>query len=161
MNNDYISIGLIVGKHKFKPIIKVQLYGDNPKIVIKCRCYLSNKQNIQLAYHSTNKRNTNYLLLNPNLIDIDSLIKQEIFVTRNSLPELQDNQYYQCDLLGLTVNNENNNIIGKIKAIHNFGAGDIIEIQTINNKNVMITMHAIQSINIINGTVKIDQNLMI
>jgi len=52
----------------------------------------------------------------------------ELYVAREKLPETDDNEYYHADLIGLAAVSPAQEPIGRVVAIHNFGAGDIIEI---------------------------------
>jgi 16S rRNA processing protein RimM len=52
----------------------------------------------------------------------------ELYVTRDRLPATDDDEYYHADLIGLAAVNSANEPLGRVIAIHNFGAGDIIEI---------------------------------
>ncbi|MEM7779173.1 MAG: ribosome maturation factor RimM [Pseudomonadota bacterium] len=49
-------------------------------------------------------------------------------VTRDALPDLAEDEYYHADLIGLAVKTDKGNSIGRITAVQNFGATDIIEI---------------------------------
>src|SRR6478609_3845659 len=52
----------------------------------------------------------------------------ELYVARENLPATEQDEYYHADLIGLVAVNAANEPLGKVIAIHNFGAGDIIEI---------------------------------
>ncbi|WP_458758698.1 ribosome maturation factor RimM [Afipia sp. TerB] len=52
----------------------------------------------------------------------------ELYIPRDCLPDTEDGEYYQADLIGLRAIDAQQQDIGKVVAIHNFGAGDIIEI---------------------------------
>jgi 16S rRNA processing protein RimM len=52
----------------------------------------------------------------------------ELYVARDALPETDDGEYYHADLIGLRAVDPQGGEIGTVTAIHNFGAGDIIEI---------------------------------
>lgn len=58
----------------------------------------------------------------------ERLVGTEIFVERAELPELAQNEFYHHDLIGLLAKNREGEVIGKINAIHNFGAGDLLEV---------------------------------
>lgn len=60
--------------------------------------------------------------------DAERLNGIELYVTRDSLPATEADEYYHADLIGLAAVNTANDPIGRVTAIHNFGAGDIIEI---------------------------------
>ena len=52
----------------------------------------------------------------------------ELYVAREQLPATDDDEYYHADLIGLAAVATSGEPLGKVIAIHNFGAGDIIEI---------------------------------
>jgi 16S rRNA processing protein RimM len=52
----------------------------------------------------------------------------ELYVTREKLPAIDADEYYHADLIGLAAVTTAEEPLGKVIAIHNFGAGDIIEI---------------------------------
>jgi 16S rRNA processing protein RimM len=52
----------------------------------------------------------------------------ELYIAREKLPDTEADEYYHADLIGLAAVNAANEPLGKVIAIHNFGAGDIIEI---------------------------------
>jgi 16S rRNA processing protein RimM len=52
----------------------------------------------------------------------------ELYVARDALPEPDDDEYYHADLIGLAAVTAAGEPIGRVLAMHNFGAGDIIEI---------------------------------
>src|SRR6478735_3089828 len=52
----------------------------------------------------------------------------ELYVARDKLPATDEGEYYHADLIGLTAVTAADEPLGKVIAIHNFGAGDIIEI---------------------------------
>src|SRR5712675_3709081 len=60
--------------------------------------------------------------------DAERLNGIELYVAREKLPETDDDEYYHADLIGLAAVNAANEPLGRVIAIHNFGAGDIIEI---------------------------------
>jgi 16S rRNA processing protein RimM len=52
----------------------------------------------------------------------------ELYIARENLPATGQDEYYHADLIGLAAVNAINEPLGKVIAIHNFGAGDIIEV---------------------------------
>ena len=60
--------------------------------------------------------------------DAERLNGIELYVAREKLPETDEGEYYHADLIGLAAVNAANEPLGRVTAIHNFGAGDIIEI---------------------------------
>ena len=58
----------------------------------------------------------------------EALKGTRLYVPRSVLPEPDDGDFYHADLIGLKAETENGESLGTVKAVHNFGAGDIIEI---------------------------------
>jgi 16S rRNA processing protein RimM len=52
----------------------------------------------------------------------------ELYIAREKLPETERDEYYHADLIGLAAVDAADQPIGRVIAVHNFGAGDIIEI---------------------------------
>ena len=52
-----------------------------------------------------------------------------LYVDRSVLPPTEEEEYYHADLLGLEVRNGAGQPLGRVRAIYDFGAGDVIEIR--------------------------------
>jgi 16S rRNA processing protein RimM len=53
----------------------------------------------------------------------------ELYVSRDRLPPIDDDEtWYISDLIGLAAQDANGTPLGKVAAVHNFGAGDVLEI---------------------------------
>lgn len=62
-----------------------------------------------------------------------------LHVARSVLPEAEDDEVYIEDLVGLVVMDTAGNEIGRLKAVQNFGAGDLLEIDpTGGGKTVLV-----------------------
>ena len=64
----------------------------------------------------------------------DALRGTSLFVARDRLPSLPDDEFYHADLIGLDAYDTGGEPIGKVTAIYNHGAGDIVEISPIGHK---------------------------
>ncbi len=53
----------------------------------------------------------------------------ELTVPRSTLPALAEGEYYHADLIGLAAVSTDGEALGRVVAIENFGAGDVIEIE--------------------------------
>ncbi|KZD07914.1 ribosome maturation factor RimM [Oceanibaculum pacificum] len=51
-----------------------------------------------------------------------------LYIERSALPALEEDEYYHADLLGLAVELVGGGRLGTVKAVHDFGAGDMLEI---------------------------------
>ena len=62
----------------------------------------------------------------------------ELYVAREKLPATSEDEYYHTDLIGLAAVNAAGEPLGRVIAIHNFGAGDIIEIAPPNGATMLL-----------------------
>ena len=60
--------------------------------------------------------------------DAERLNGIELYIARDKLPATDEGEYYHADLVGLAAVNVTGEPLGRVTAIHNFGAGDIVEI---------------------------------
>ena len=59
----------------------------------------------------------------------EALKNLRLYVAREKLPPPEDDEFYIADLIGLRVETAAGASFGNVKAVHNFGAGDLIEIE--------------------------------
>jgi 16S rRNA processing protein RimM len=59
-----------------------------------------------------------------------ALTNAKLYVPRERLPQTQDpDEFYHADLIGLAAVDRAGKTLGTVVAIHNFGAGDLIEVR--------------------------------
>ncbi len=58
----------------------------------------------------------------------DRLKGLRLYVDRARLPETEDDEYYHADLIGLEVVDTGGTPLGRVKAVLNHGAGDLLEV---------------------------------
>jgi 16S rRNA processing protein RimM len=59
-------------------------------------------------------------------------------VDRSALPPLEEGEYYHADLIGLPAVDRDGNAVGKVAAVENYGAGDLLEIDLEGGKTSLI-----------------------
>ncbi|HEY0236535.1 MAG TPA: ribosome maturation factor RimM [Afipia sp.] len=82
----------------------------------------------------------------------------ELYIPRDALPETDEGEYYHADLIGLRAVDAQDGDIGKVVAIHNFGAGDIIEIAPAQGPTLLLpfTDAVVPSVDLAAGKVVIE-----
>ncbi len=70
--------------------------------------------------------------------DAEALKGTRLYAPRSRLPSLPDDEFYHADLIGLDVFDTGGLAVGRIHAVHEFGAGDIIEILGPNLKSAVM-----------------------
>jgi 16S rRNA processing protein RimM len=82
----------------------------------------------------------------------------ELYVARDKLPATDEDEYYHTDLIGLAAVTTADAPLGKVIAIHNFGAGDIIEIAPPHGPTMLLpfTNAVVPAVDIAGGRVVIE-----
>lgn len=68
----------------------------------------------------------------------EALKGTELYVQRSALPAPEAGTYYHADLVGLRVETADGSGLGIVKAVHNFGAGDVLELAGKHALGVMV-----------------------
>jgi 16S rRNA processing protein RimM len=83
----------------------------------------------------------------------------ELFVDRDVLPDAKDeDEFYYADLIGLAAILPDGGVYGTVKAMHDFGAGDMIELSLAGSGTIILpfTKAVVPEIDIANGRIVID-----
>jgi len=67
----------------------------------------------------------------------------ELAVPRSALPELDEDEFYHIDLIGLRCVSDAGEELGEIAAVYDFGAGDVVEIEKPDSKKFMVPVEAV------------------
>jgi 16S rRNA processing protein RimM len=66
----------------------------------------------------------------------------ELTVPRDALPPLGAGEYYHADLIGLPAVSTGGENFGRVVAVENFGAGDVLEIERLDGTRFMVPVTA-------------------
>jgi 16S rRNA processing protein RimM len=72
----------------------------------------------------------------------EALKGRQLSVSRSALPAPDTDEFYHADLIGLQVEDREHVSLGRVRALHNFGAGDVMEIETANGATEFIPFNA-------------------
>ena len=129
-NSKKILVGKIVAPQGIRGEVRVQTFTEKPadfqKLGVESNRFndgdfkfvraVPNSTVIIAKIRGVDDRNT-----------AETLRGTELFVERDALPQLNENEYYQADLIGFDVVRDGKKI-GVIDCFQNYGAGDIIEL---------------------------------
>ncbi|GAA0784869.1 ribosome maturation factor RimM [Roseibium denhamense] len=81
----------------------------------------------------------------------------ELFISRDQLPEPDEDEFYYSDLNGLAVTETDGSEIGKVVAVQDFGAGDLLEIRPMRGKTfyVPFTREFVPKVDVQSGTLTV------
>lgn len=90
--------------------------------------------------------------------EAEALRGTRLYAERNKLPSLPDDEFYHADLIGLEVLDTGGTLIGKVSAVLNHGAGDLLEIQRKGAPGVLLpfTRAAVPTVDLASGRIIAD-----
>ena len=151
-NNEKILVGKIVAFHGVRGDVRVQTYTATPSDLCDMQIISSRFEPNDFRFIRTIP-NSNVIIAHirgfEDRTSAEVLRNTELFVLRGDLPKLNDDEYYQSDLIGFDVVRDGKKI-GVVDGFQNFGAGDIIELDNgdmvafngatvdIKNKTIMV-----------------------
>jgi 16S rRNA processing protein RimM len=89
----------------------------------------------------------------------EALRNTKLYIPRARLPKTEDEEsFYHADLIGLAVVNAKGADIGEVVAVHNFGAGDIVEIRLRDQSTMLLpfTDAAVPKVDLDAGRITVD-----
>lgn len=89
----------------------------------------------------------------------DALRGMRLFAPRDRLPDLPDDEYYHADLINLVVQDSGGVELGRVRAVLNHGAGDLLEIHGPKLKQPVLlpfTLAAVPTVDLAAGRIVVD-----
>ena len=88
----------------------------------------------------------------------DALKGTRLYVERSKLPDPEDDEFYYADLIGLSAVDTGGAPIGTIRAVHDYGAADLLDISLSSGGELMVpfTRKNVPIVNLAAGRVIID-----
>ena len=129
-NNDKkIVVGKIVAFQGVRGDVRVQTYTSAPSDLRNMKI-ISNRFSTDDFKFIRALPNTNVIIAHihgfEDRTSAEVLRGTELFIERDTLPDVKSDEYYQADLIGFTVIQDGASV-GTVECFQNFGAGDIIE----------------------------------
>ena len=125
-----ILVGKIVAPQGIKGEVRVQSFAEHTMDFKKLKVF-SDKFNDGNFKFVRIVPNSNVVIAKINGVNdrntAETLRGTELYIERDALPDLSDNEYYQADLIGFDVIRDGKKI-GIVDCFQNYGAGDIIEL---------------------------------
>ena len=127
-----ICLGAIVGVHGIKGEVKVKTFTEDEHNLTKYGA-VSNEQgdkkfDLKIVGHSKELLRVKVKGVEDRNL-AETLVGTGLYIERSRLPELEEEEFYHADLIGLDVQDNQGNLLGKVNALYNFGSGDLIELK--------------------------------
>lgn len=135
MLNDMLRVGVLVKPHGLAGEVKVYPTTDEPeKFTSLKKVYIKTKNEtltlkIDKAHYFKQFVIVHFEGLD-RIEDIEPLMKKDLWIDREEAVDLEENEYYIADLLGMKVVTDEGKELGKIKDVMDTGANDVYIVQT-------------------------------
>jgi 16S rRNA processing protein RimM len=159
--SDRVCVARIGAAHGVRGAVKLWTFTEDP-FAVKAYGPLSTKDGAR-HFEVTNAREArDHLVATFQGVttreEAERLNGIELYVLREKLPATEQDEYYHADLVGLAAETTAGITLGRVVAIHNFGAGDIIEIAPPQGATILLpfTHAVVPTVDIPSGRVVIE-----
>ena len=126
-----VLLGTIVAPHGVRGLVKVRSFTDDPSDIVSYGP-LQDTQGRAVGLTLRGPIKGGLLAAVAGVEDRDAAEAMrgvKLYVPREALPATDDEEeYYYADLIGLRVETADGAALGRVKAVHDFGAGDVLEV---------------------------------
>ncbi len=157
MQDRLIKMGTIVAPLGIKGEMKLNPLCETKQLKKYSSFYTEDGQVLALSIKRIQKNQV--IVMSDKICDrngAEAMRGTDVFVKRSDLPKLANDTYYICDLLGLDVF-ENNQKIGIVSGIENYGASDVMQITLSNKQEKLIAMskQTIKNVDLTNNKIDV------
>ncbi|NNE57178.1 MAG: 16S rRNA processing protein RimM [Hellea sp.] len=156
-----ICIAAIAGAFGVKGEVKIKPFTEDPKSCVKFGPFLDENGKVILTPIKTRPIKKGIAAFCKEVKtreQAEGMKSTKLYVPRSALPAPDDDQFYYSDLIGLTVELVDGKPGGRVKAVHDYGSGDLLEIETPGEKDWFhpFTKDAVPHVDIKGGKIVID-----
>ncbi len=128
---DHICVGAIAGAFGVKGEARIKSFCAEPKAIADYAPLTSQDgRSFDLTITRSVKEGFAAQLSGvPTREAAEALKGTRLYAPRDRLPALPDDEFYHADLIGLDVFDTGGVSLGRVHAVHDFGAGDLIELE--------------------------------
>jgi 16S rRNA processing protein RimM len=155
-----VCLAIVTAPHGVKGLVRVKSFTADPDGIARYRP-LENERGERVDLAVVGAAKGVLLARIEGVSDRDEAERvkgMRIYLPRAALPAPEADEYYHADLLGLAAELKDGTALGRVRAIHDFGAGDTIEIERAEGGPLVIpfTSAAVPVIDIAAGRIVIE-----
>ena len=160
MGEARVCLGVITGAHGVRGLVKVKSFAEVPED-LAAYGPLTDEDGARVYTLSVTGHSKDALLVRVEGVgdrdQAQALKGTRLFVPRDVLPALDEEEtYYHADLLGLAAEDREGRPLGLVAAVHNFGAGDILELDGKDRRLVPFTREAVPEVDLEGGRLVVE-----
>ena len=138
-----IALAAVAGAHGVKGELRLKLFSESVDSLSRhARLYVGGAERRLLSIRAAGKGAVARFEAIADRLAAEALRGSLVEVERSALPPLEEGEYYHSDLIGLACVSTEGEALGRVVAIENFGAGDVIEVERPDGKRFMTPMNA-------------------
>ncbi len=125
-----ICLGVIAGARGVRGEMRFRSYGDEPRDLSQYGA-LETQEGHQFAIERVSVKGGQVSLSVHGVTsreEAEALKGTKLYMLRAALPETERDEFYHADLVGLVVKDKGGRQMGRVVAVQNFGAGDLLEV---------------------------------
>lgn len=129
---DLVVIGAILGAHGVRGDVRVKSFTAEPEALFDYAPFLFESGEVAIDPNRARPAKDHFIVTPAapkQKEEWDALKGTKLYVPRDALPDPEEDEYYIDDLVGLDVFAGGSDAIGRVKAVLNHGASDLVEIQ--------------------------------
>ena len=127
-----ICVGAVAGAHGVKGDVRIKTFTENPMDIAAYGALSdeAGQNTFEILNTYPDKMGARVRFRNvTSRSQAEALKGTRLYVERDHLPELDEEDFYHTDLIGLTAVTVQGEKLGMVKAVHNFGSADLLEIE--------------------------------
>lgn len=131
MSEKRLVLGVILGAHGVRGDVRVKSFAAQDEDLFAYGALLDKAGKVLLTPVSVRPAKGHFIVTPKERLqkeDWDRMKGTELFITRDALPDPDEDEVYVDDLIGLAVQDPTGAALGRIRAVLNHGAGDLLEI---------------------------------
>ena len=156
-----VCLGAIAGAHGVRGDVRIKSFTEDP-LDIAAYGPLESEDRTRRFEISNLRPGKDYVVATMSGVasreDALALKGTRLYVDRDRLPEPEEDTWYHADLIGLKARREDGSVLGRITAVQDYGAGDLLEIALEEGgASVLIpfSSEAVPEVDITGGTVTV------
>ncbi|QUL38496.1 ribosome maturation factor RimM [Erythrobacter sp. JK5] len=129
MAEDQIELAAITGAHGVAGEVRLKLFGEGVEALSRHTAFNGGALTLRKIRSDTKGGAVARFAEATNRTEAEKLRGTVLTVPRDGLPALEEGEYYHADLIGLRAMTDAGAHVGRVIAVQNFGATDIVEIE--------------------------------
>ncbi len=138
MSDDQVALAAIAGAHGIGGEVRLKLFAESADSLKRHRQVRVGDKLLTLAALKGDRIPVARFAEVADRSAAEALRGQLLTVPRSALPPLDEGEYYHADLIGLPCEGSAGEPLGRVVAVEDFGAGDILEIEKPDGRRTMV-----------------------